>query len=342
MQLTSPRVQVEDTWEAVNDYLYAQGMTDGLPVVPPTPERVEAMVAGSSRRPEEVISLIPPLFREASVEAVAVNAVMAGCLPEYMPLVIAAVEAACQAAFNLNGLQATTNPVGPLIIVNGPVRKRLDINCGPGVMGPGWRANATTGRALRLILLNIGGAQPGEIDKSTQGMPGKYTFCIGEDEEESPWPALHVERGFSPDQSTVTVVGAQATTNALERGTDPEDVLKMIGATMRQAGCNNFVTGQGEPLVLFNPKDAKAIAGAGYSKDDVKRYLHREAVLPLEVFSKRCQTDILASGRTGPMIPMIPDWQDFMVVVAGGYGGYHNTFIPTFGHTRSVTVSIRE
>jgi hypothetical protein len=330
-----------DSLEEAIDYLYSQGWTDGLPVIPPTEERVRAMVEYTGRDPQEVVARVAPAYAEATVEKIAINAVMAGCRPEYMPVVIAAVRAVAEPRFNLNGIQATTNPVGPMVIINGPVRRELGVNCGAGVMGPGWRANATIGRALRLILLNIGGARPDEVDKSTQGMPGKYTFCIGENEEESPWPSLSVERGFDPSRSTVTVVGAQATTNIIEINTDAGDILKTVVSTMRQAGCNNFVFGLGEPLLLLNPPHAKAIAAAGYSKDDLKRLLHREVRLPLDWFSRRAQERILADGRVEEgMVAIARRWEDIMVVVAGGGGGYHSTFIPTFGDTWSVTVPL--
>jgi hypothetical protein len=184
---------------------FERGVTDGLPVVPPTRERVERMVSATRRARESLVAEVPPNFGRATVEKLAVNAVMAGCRPEYFPVVLAVVEAACDPAFNLHGQSGTTNATSPLIIVNGPLRRRLGVNCAAGVFGPGFRANATIGRALRLVMINLGGTRAGEISMSTLGHPGRYTYCIGEHEEVSPWEPLHVERGHALEASTVTV-----------------------------------------------------------------------------------------------------------------------------------------
>ncbi len=192
------------------EFLDRQGLTDGLPVVPPTEERVARMLAGTARRPADVVADVPPNLAPATVEKIAVNAVMAGCRPEYLPVVIAAVEAACTDAFNLHGVLATTYFVGPLLVVNGPVRHAIGLNCGRNVFGQGTRANATIGRALQLVVRNVGGGRPGEVDMATLGQPGKFGACIGENEEASCWEPLHVERGFDRGQSTVTVFAAEA------------------------------------------------------------------------------------------------------------------------------------
>src|SRR2546425_12113392 len=195
-----------DSFEA----LYARGVTDGLPVVPPTPARVAQAVAATGRPAQDVVALVPPTYGRATVEKIAINAVMAGCRPEYLPVVIAAVEAVCDEAFDLHGVSATTNAPTPLVIVNGPVRRALEINCAAGVFGSGWRANATIGRAVRLVCVNLGGARPGVVSMSTLAHPGRYTYCIGEHEEASPWASLAVEHGFAPDDNTVAVLAADA------------------------------------------------------------------------------------------------------------------------------------
>ena len=192
------------------DVLYARGVTDGLPVIPPTAARVRAAVEASGRRGDEVIGLVAPRYGRATVEKIAINAVMAGCRPEYLPVVIAAVEAICDPAFALVGVSGTTDAVTPLVILNGPVRRALDVNCGAGVFGAGWRANATIGRALRLVWANVGGATPGLLSMSTFAQPGRYSYCIGEHEEASPWEPLHVEHGFAGRDSTVAVLAAEA------------------------------------------------------------------------------------------------------------------------------------
>ena len=188
-----------------HEFLFDQGMTDGLPVVPPTPERVLRMLAGTARDAREVVAVVPPNMGEATVEKVAINAVMAGCRPEYLPVVVAALEAVCTDEFNVHGVMATTMGASPVMVVNGPVRQRLGMNMKLGALGQGNRANATIGRALRLVLRNVGGARPGGTERSTLGNPMKFTMCFPEWEERSPWPPLHVERGFDPADSVVTV-----------------------------------------------------------------------------------------------------------------------------------------
>ena len=180
------------------EHYFEQGWTDGLPVVPPTPASVAAMVDALDGRPEHLEARIPPRWGNLTREVLAVNLVLAGCRPEYAPLVRAALLALTSSHFNLHGVQATTHMAAPLLVVNGPVRGALGLNAGANVFGSGCRANATIGRAIRLVLLNVGGAWPGDLDKSTLGHPGKYTFCIAENEEASPWAPYHVEQGLPP------------------------------------------------------------------------------------------------------------------------------------------------
>jgi hypothetical protein len=189
---------------------FERGVTDGLPVVPPSRARVDAMLATTGRARDALVAEVPPNFGRATVEKLAVNAVMAGCRPDYFPVVLAVVEAACDPAFNLHGQSGTTNAASPLVILNGPLRQRLGVNCAAGVFGPGYRANATIGRALRLVMINLGGTRAGQISMSTMGHPGRYTYCIGEYEEVSPWQPLHVERGFDAVDSTVTLFSGES------------------------------------------------------------------------------------------------------------------------------------
>jgi len=187
------------------EFLFDQGMTDGLPVVPPTPERVLRMLAGTSRDPQDLVAVVPPNMGEATVEKVAINAVMAGCRPEYLPVVLAALEAVCTDAFNIHGVMATTMGASPVMVVNGPIREQIGMNSGMGALGQGNRANATIGRALRLTVRNVGGARPGGTERSTLGNTMKFTMCFAEREERSPWQPLHVERGFAAEDSVVSV-----------------------------------------------------------------------------------------------------------------------------------------
>ncbi|MBI4307371.1 MAG: hypothetical protein HY684_01000 [Chloroflexi bacterium] len=344
MPFRSRTVDVESTPDAAFAEAYRLGWTDGLPIIPPTEERVAAMVDAVGRAPDELVAKVPPAYGAATIEKIAINAVMAGCLPEYMPVLVAAVEAMCHPRFNLDGVQSTTNPVGVALIVNGPVRKQLDINCERNCLGQGWRANATMGRAVRLILLNVGGGKPGTGDKAVQGFPGKYSFCFGECEEQSPWEPLHAEHGFAKEDSTVTVVGAQGTSNTLT-GTwfSIYDILDIVADSMSYLGSNNMEMGRGEPLVVLTPGHAVLAHKEGLSKNDVKKYLFQKAGQPIERVPQR-----MAAPRLLPRLMVVDGivkpcrrWEDVMVVVAGGPEPYHATFIPTFGDTWSVIQKVK-
>ncbi|MHB1090125.1 MAG: thioredoxin family protein, partial [Ilumatobacteraceae bacterium] len=220
----------EDDMEA----LFARGWTDGLPVVPPTEARVMRMLTGTSRPPEEIVAIAPPDLVELTVEKVAINAVMAGCLPEYLPWVIAALEAACTDEFNMHGVLATTMPVGPVIICNGPGTRAIGMNSGVNVFGQGNRANLTIGRAVQLAIRNVGGGRPGEIDRAAHGMPGKLSFCFAEDEAGSPWTSLAVARGIDPNINAVTVFageGPRCVVDQLAR--DPEQLATSLAECLR-------------------------------------------------------------------------------------------------------------
>lgn len=323
MVLTSERIQVEDSFEAINQLLYERGMTDGLPVVPPTEERILSMMAGTRRRPDEIIGILDPAKGEATVEKIAVNAVMAGCLPGYMPVLIAAMEALVDPEFNAYSMQCTTAPVGPLLLINGPIRHKLEINCGPSCMGPGRRSNATIGRAIRLMLVNIGGAIPGDIDKATFGWPGKYTFCFGENEEESPWEPFHVEHGFAKDQSTVAVIAADGADDLLDIFTQTgEGLLKMFAGSINGLAFHNTQRPFHGPIVVFCPEHAAIVAKDGYSKANVKEYLYEHSAVPVSRFSKEVQEGRIARwgwAKEGVLRPA-PNPQGIRIMVAGGVG----------------------
>ena len=205
--LTSRRHRAADDADAI-ELCFTQGWTDGLPVVPPTPERVERMLEAARLEPAHEISYIAHRAVSVTAEKVAINAVMAGCRPEYMPVVVAAIEGIGDPRWSYHGPGTSTAGAAVLLIVNGPVARELDVNAGDNLFGPGWRANLTIGRAVRLVMRNVCGSLPGALDRGTLGHPGKLSYVIAENEAESPWPALHVERGFRPDQSAVTVVAA--------------------------------------------------------------------------------------------------------------------------------------
>lgn len=336
------------------EYYFAQGLTDGLPVVPPTEARVRAMLDATSKPADDVVARVPPNFGAATVEKVAVNAVMAGCRPDYLPVVIAGVQAMCDERANLHGVQGTTHTATPLFIVNGPVRGRLDVNCAAGVFGSGWRANATIGRALRLIMLNIGGARPGEIDKSTMGHPGKYAYCIGEYEEENPWEPLHVEHGFAAGQSTVSVYCCDAPQCVSNHGSrSAAGILDTIGASMA-VGWSDKTYLAGNHLIVLGPEHARSLAGDGLSKADVKRYLFEHVRRPLrellpgpdgsEGLNRDRLPDWLDATDDATRVPKVASADDVILVVAGGTAGRFSVHMCGWGGgaglSRLVTVPI--
>ncbi len=338
--------QVEDRLDVVwqiTRLFEARGWTDGLPIAPPTAERVQAMLAGWPEAPDAVVGIVPPRRGLATVEKIAVNAVMAGCEPAHLVVLVAALQAMLADEFNLSGIQTTTNPCGPLLILNGPIARKLGVNAGFGALGPGTTANATLGRAVRLMLLNLGGARPGEHDRATQGQPGKYSFCFAENEAASPWEPLHVERGFRPDESTVTVVGAEGPHNVNDHvHSDAHGILTVACAAMATLAGNHFAFTQGEPLLVLAPYHARRIAAGGFSKADVRRYLYEHARLPLARVERSGMWGLGAWPRSYPvgdpdaLVPIAERWENLMVVVAGG-AGKHSCWVPTFGMTRSVT-----
>ncbi len=335
--------QVDDTAEAVDDLFYGKDQTDGLPIVPPTEDRVLALVERTGLPPEHVLCEVGPARGVATVEKIAINAAMAGCRPEHMPVIIAAVEAITQPEFNLDSVQATTNPCGVAVVLNGPVRGLLDINCGRNCLGPGRRANAVIGRAVRFVLLNIGGGRPDEMDKATHGFPGKYTLCFGEDEENSPWEPLHVERGFSAGQSTVTTVSVNTTLNILTSSfVHIEDMFMTMANAMSLIGTNNAMLGKGEPIMLMSAGHAGLASGKGMTKLDAKRDLYSRCGFPVELLPtdmvRRDRID--AVTRDGTVRP-VRRAEDVLIVIAGGPEPYHVTFMPTFGDSLAVTTEVR-
>ena len=336
------------------EYYFAQGLTDGLPVVPPTEARVRAMLDATPKPADDVVARVPPNFGAATVEKVAVNAVMAGCRPDYLTVVIAGVQAMCDERANLHGVQGTTHTATPLFIVNGPIRGRLDVNCAAGVFGSGWRANATIGRALRLIMLNLGGARPGEIDKSTMGHPGKYTYCIGEYEEENPWEPLHVEHGFAAGQSTVSVYCCDAPQCVSNHGSrSAAGILDTIGASMA-VGWSDKTYLAGNHLIVLGPEHARSLAGDGLSKADVKRYLFEHVRRPLrellpgpdgsEGLNRDRLPDWLDATDDATRVPKVASADDVILVVAGGTAGRFSVHMCGWGGgaglSRLVTVPI--
>jgi len=343
-ELISSSIDIADNSpESVFQFMIDQGWSDGLPVIPPTADRVQAMLDYAQQDASELVGYINPDAGPATVEKIAVNAVMAGCLPEYMPVLIAAVQAITEPSFNIHGLQTTTNPVSPLLIVNGPVRETIGLNSGRGTLGPGFRANATIGRAVRLLLLNVGGARPWTTDMSLHGSPAKYISCMGENEEDSIWDPLHVERGFSPDQSTVTVVGAQGFSNCLTFYKEPESFLTMIASAMADISDNNYLLAAGNPLVILTPGHAQIFSEWGYTKQAVKEALFERCKVPIERFPKETSVITYEDGfaMDGDRVCPCRSADDIMVVVSGGPEPYHVLYCGNFGDTTAVTKAVQ-
>ncbi|HLW48534.1 MAG TPA: thioredoxin [bacterium] len=268
--------ELEDPIEAA----FARGWSDGLPVVPPTPARVLRMLEGTTRPPDAVVAVVPPDYAECTVEKVAINAVMAGCLPEYLPVVIAAVEAACTDAFNVHGVLATTYFVGPMIIVNGPIARAIGLNSGTNALGQGTRANATIGRALQLVIRNVGGGRPGEVDRAMLGQPGKYTFCFAEDEAGSPWEPLSVERGLARGTSAVTIFAAEAPRAVVDqRSRTAESLAGSYAACLRTVAHPKLVGGCDVVLVV-SPEHGRLFRAAEWSKTRLREEIVRRSMLP--------------------------------------------------------------
>ncbi|MGE0387982.1 MAG: hypothetical protein AB7Q97_24930 [Gammaproteobacteria bacterium] len=266
-----------DGYDALLEDYYARGWTDGLPVVPPTPEKVAAFLDFAQARPEEVLGTINTRDVTVYAEQAAINAVMAGCRREYMPVVLAAVRTMLEVDSNPHTVTATLAGAIQTIVINGPLRKALDINCGLGCMGPGYRANSTIGRALRLTIRNVFKAVPGQLDRAALSSPLRYSFCFGENEEESPWIPLHVERGFKPEDSTVTIYSCQFPMEIFQSATSPEAVLAPIAAGIIREGLpwNPLlgVGGRGEFMIVIAKEHMNCLAKAGMAKADVKAWL---------------------------------------------------------------------
>ncbi|MBI3939179.1 MAG: hypothetical protein HY323_19585 [Betaproteobacteria bacterium] len=301
----------------VYDHAYNHGWTDGLPIIPATPELAQKFIAASGRAADTLISVLPPRKGHATVGVIAVNAIMAGCRPEYMPVIIAAVEGLSDPAFPLELMQVTTNPMTPFLLVNGPVRKKLDINCGTGCLGPGWRANATIGRAIRLILNNVGGALPGVYSKASFASPLRYSYICGENEEENPWTPFHVDRGVKREDSTVTVFKASNFCNISGgEGVGPEEILRQIATNMPP-----MYGGRDGALLLLGVNHAWSLHKTGLTKRDIQQRLWELARLPASHFAESFAARESAAGRgDAETVWRARSPDQIYIAVAGGPG----------------------
>ncbi|MBI2854343.1 MAG: hypothetical protein HYX87_05405 [Chloroflexi bacterium] len=331
-------IVVSGSYDAIYEFCLQQGWTDGLPVVPPTRERVGAMLEWTDRDADEVVGSIPPLNGHASIRKIAANAVMAGCRPNYLPVVITAVEALLDKGFNLDAVQPTTGPITQLVIVNGPVARELGINAGTTAFGPGWRSNATIGRAIRLILVNIGGAKPGEVNQKTQGQPGMFSLCAAENEARSPWEPFHVEHGIPAEHSAVTVF-ATFPGYDIHEGETANDILTNL--SRETGGMTRKLVNGGEHVVALCPEHAQILASAGFSKQQVKEFLWQHAGAPLAHLVpyfqrlarlRRANVFQVESGDD-TWLPIADRPDQIHVIVVGGTSR-HSTYFPCFSYSR--------
>ena len=322
---------------------FEKGVTDGLPVVPPTRSRVGRMLAGTRRGPDELIGEMAPNYGRLTVEKAATNAVMAGCRPEYLPVVIAAAEGACDPAFNLHGMSASTHFAAPLIVVNGPIRSRIGLNSAFGVFGPGYRANATIGRALRLLMINVGGARPGETSMSTFGHPGRYTYCIAENEEASPWPPYHVSRGVAPETSAVTLFAGEAPHGISDHASRTAKALAgSLGWSMVGIWNSKHFPLYSHTMLIVGPEHARTFADDGWTRERLARHLHETVRVPYRTLvpdDDHGEGTNLRYGKTPPaldeLIPKFPSPDEIHVVVAGGTAGRFSVAIPGWLGTKN-------
>lgn len=332
------RVAVRDSVDAIEE-CYERGWTDGLPVVPPVPRRVREMIEAGRRPADEVLGTIRFRRRAITVGKVAINAVMAGCLPEYFPVVLACVEAMMEEAFGLHLAAASTHSPATLVLINGPIRKALNVNCANNAFSPGWRANATIGRALRLILMNLCGAAPADFDGGTMGNPAKYSYCVGEYEEVSPWESLSVERGLPAGSSAVTLFCAEAprqVNNRLSR--DPEVILGTMVDMMTVVGNGTARPDEAGFLVVLGPEHATTIGRQGWSKADVERFLFENARRPLVDFKRAARVPgAIEPGDETRMLAMMHHPEDIFVAVVGSQAGMYSLVIPVQCHTTVIT-----
>ena len=337
-------VDTADEWSDLQRDFIELGWGDGLPMVPPTLQRVAAMVGHSGWPADHVVGVVAPKMGVATIELIAANAVMAGCRPEHMPVLVTALEALVEPLFSLKNTQATTHPASPLLIVSGPLALALNIHSGSGLFGPGPWANGAIGRAIRLMLLNIGGGRPVDVDRATMGHPGKFSYCIAENEAASPWNFLRAERGFASEVTTVTVLGGEAPHNINDHeSTTAGGLLTTIAGAMAQVG-QNSVESAAELLLILSPEHAATIAADGFSKDDVKRTICEEAWIPMSRFSsavvqRRLQRFLPKRYLNRPpdtRVAVVQRPEDVIVIVAGG-AGKHSMYVPTLCTTRSVT-----
>ena len=327
LQLKSRRIEVADPEDAV-EVAYDRGWCDGLPIVPPTPLRVALMLSGSTRRPEEIIGLIPPNLSACTVEKAAINAVMAGCRPEYFPVVLAVIETALDPRFSMHGLLATLWFAGPVVIINGPIAKRIGMNSGGNALGQGNRANATIGRALQLVIRNVGGGVPGGVDRAVFGNPGKYTFCFAEDESDPDWTPLSVARGFKPGASTVTLFHGDGVQGiAAGRSRTPEGLARSLAMGLA-AVCHPKLAEWSGAILAISPDHYAIFREGGWRRAEIEAGLREALRRPGRdlVYGAHGVEEGIDPARAEEMVDKFNPGT-LLVVRAGGRGGLMSAVI---------------
>ena len=324
--LASAKLEFGDAYEAI-EHFYRHGWTDGLPVVPPTVDAVRRFLDYAGRSPSDIVGSEPVKGRVVTAEKVAINSVMAGCLPEYFPVVLAAVEAMCEPRFNLHAVTASTMGAAVLTVVSGPIAAELEINSGVSVFGPGHRANATIGRAIRLVISNVTGALPGLLDKATLGHGGKFSWCVAEAEDMSPWEPLHVDRGLARPQSAVTVFAGLSPIQVGSHAGDPESILAAFRDGLLASGA-----GQKELVVVVCPEHLGILHAAGWSKGRLRERLFELGQRPLAHWGiAGAQTAGPAVEDTEAMLGAVDSAGGVTVLVTGGQAGGFSAIVPLWG-----------
>ena len=337
---SSTRHIVADDADAV-EFCHAQGWTDGLPVVPPTLDRVRAMLGAVRLDARHAVATIPHRAVTITAEKVAINAVLAGCKPEYMPVVLAAIEGMADPAWGYHGPGTSTGGAAVLLVVNGPLALELDINAGDNLFGPGWRANATIGRAVRLVMRNVCGSRPGTLDRATLGHPGRLSYAIAENEAQSPWPPLHVERGFRPDRSTVTIMAAEAPHQFYNQlSSTAEGILTTLCDDMRISG---NVVGQPQYCVILAGEHMRTIAQDGWSKAQIRQFIFDHTQNSLAHLKRTHRlAGAVQPGDETRLRPLVESPDDILIIAAGGAAGAFSAYIPGWGSKRSSQAVTKE
>jgi hypothetical protein len=329
--------------EAWYELAEERGWGDGLPTLPPTEESISRFLAAASWAEQDLPGPIPPRWVRPTAASLAANAVMAGCRPEYFEVVLAGLHAVLEEPFNLTGVLATTHPCTPILIVSGPARLEIGLNCGAGCLGQGTRANAATGRAFHLVMQNIGGAVPGKMDLATHGAPTKFSYCFGENQEVSPWAPYHVRQGFAAHESVVTVMASEAPHNINDHGSETGDELvTTIAGTISQVGCNNLLLG-GPHLLVLGPEHAATLHEDHWTVEQIQEAVFERSRIPVDRVAAANRDEIASWGRRPEngayTVGNTPD--ELHVLVAGGRGK-HSLWIPTFAASQAVSHRIGE